>query len=57
MNTLQPSPLYWALPSALFLSDAALAYAIDPANGDVDDGKEIIDVEFEEIDSDPVRNE
>ena len=57
MNTLQPSPLYWVLPSALFLSDAALAYAIDLANGDVDDGKEIIDVEFEEIDSDPVRNE
>lgn len=37
--------------SPIFLSDAALAYAIDFANGDIEDEREIIDVEYEEISS------
>ena len=41
---------YWNLPP-IFLSDAALAYAIDLANGDIEDEREIIDVENEEISS------
>lgn len=41
---------YWYLPP-IFLSDAALAYAIDLANGDIEDEREIIDVEYEEISS------
>lgn len=41
---------YWSLPPT-FLSDAALAYAIDLANGDIEDKQEIIDVEYEEINS------
>lgn len=41
---------YWYLPT-IFLSDAALAYAIDLANGDIEDEREIIDVENEEISS------
>lgn len=40
----------WHLPP-IFLSDAALAYAIDLANGDIEDEREIIDVEYEEISS------
>lgn len=37
------------LPPHLFLADAALAYAIDLANGDADEGREVIDVEYEDI--------
>lgn len=40
----------WFLPP-IFLSDAALPYAIDLANGDIEDEREIIDVEYEEISS------
>ena len=51
MPTKQPQISFdWTLPP-IFLSDAALAYAIDLANGDIEDEREIIDVEYEEISS------
>lgn len=33
----------------LVLADAALAFAIDLVNGDVDEDREVIDVEYEDI--------
>lgn len=33
------------------LCDAAIAYALDLANGDIEDEHEVIDVEYEEISS------
>lgn len=37
------------LPPHFFLADAALAFAIDLVNGDVDEDREVIDVEYEDI--------
>lgn len=41
--------MYWCLPLVLAISDAAIAYALDLANGDIEDDREIIDVEYEDI--------
>ena len=43
--------MYWSLPPVLAISDAAIDYAIDLANDDIKDEREIIDVEYEEISS------
>lgn len=49
MSILTQSSMYWSLPPVLAISDAAIAYALDLANGDIEDEREIIDVEYEEI--------
>lgn len=51
MSNLTQGSMYWCLHPVLAISDAAIAYAIDLANGDIEDEREIIDVEYEEIDS------
>ncbi|WP_303022975.1 hypothetical protein [Duncaniella muris] len=51
MKLIPPGLMYWCLPPVLAISDAAIAYALDLANGDFEDEREIIDVEFEEISS------
>lgn len=43
------SKLNFDFPPHLALADAALAYAIDLANGDVDEQREVIDVEYEDL--------
>lgn len=60
MELITPRLMYWCFPPC-GLSDEALAYALDLANGDIEDervigvdallGREIIDVEYEEISS------
>lgn len=50
MKLIPSYPMYWCLPPC-YLSDAALAYALDLANGDIEDEREVIDVEYEEISS------
>lgn len=49
MSNLTTSSMYWCLPPVLCLSEAAIAYALDLANGDLEDEREIEDVEFEEV--------
>lgn len=51
MSILTQSSMYWCLPPELAISDAAIAYALDLANDDIEDKSEIIDVEYEEINS------
>lgn len=51
MKLITPGLMYWCLPPVLAISDAAIAYALDLANGDIEDEREIIDVEYEEISS------
>ena len=51
MSTMTQSSMYWSLHPVLVISDAAIAYALDLANGDIEDEREIIDVEYEEISS------
>lgn len=50
MKLITPGLMYWCFPPC-GISDAALAYALDLANGDIEDEREIIDVEYEEISS------
>ncbi|WP_304488483.1 hypothetical protein [Duncaniella muris] len=49
MKLITPGLMYWCLPLVLAISDAAIAYALDLANGDIEDEREIIDVEYEDI--------
>ncbi len=49
MKLITPGLMYWCLPLVLAISDAAIAYALDLANGDIEDDREIIDVEYEDI--------
>ena len=49
MKLITPGLMYWCLPPVLAISDAAIAYALDLANGDIEDEREIIDVEYEDI--------
>lgn len=41
--------LNFEFPPYPSLDDAVLAYAIDLANGDVDEQREVIDVEYEDL--------
>lgn len=43
--------IYYIHPFAFGLSDAAIAYAIDLANGEFDEEREIVDAEYEEVNS------
>lgn len=49
MKLITPGLMYWCHPLVLAISDAAIAYALDLANGDIEDEREIIDVEYEDI--------
>jgi len=49
MKLITTGLMYWCLPLVLAISDAAIAYALDLANGDIEDEREIIDVEYEDI--------
>lgn len=51
MSNLPTRSMYWCLPPVLVISDAFIAYALDLANGDIEDEREIVDVEFEELSS------
>lgn len=51
MKRITPGLMYWCLPPVLAISDVAITYALDLANGDIEDEREIIDVEYEEVSS------